>query len=329
MTAEFHTLNDDHSSRAVTTDAWRALQPFREAGGLGFHNFAIPEVRERYVASCAANGLSETTDPATRDITVDDFQVRLYLPQGTDPAQARRAILFIHGGGWLMGNLETHDSAARRLAVLTGLPTVAVDYRLAPEQLYPAAIDDCRAALRWLLDSDAEHGLSVDSVCVAGDSAGGQLAAVLANEDAASGTGAVDSQVLIYPITDCSTERTEKGASYQRIESGFPLSADTMRWFIDTYLPEGQDRTVPDLSPLLHPLPEGVARAFVITMDNDPLADEGIEYAAALAKAGVDVEFKHLRGYHHGLFTSAGVMKRGEEELAAIAHFIVKEGEQR
>ena len=100
------------------------------------------------------------------------------------------------------------------------------------------------------------------------------------------------------------------------------MVAETMRWFIRTYLPEGQDKTVADLSPLLHELPENLPPAYVITVDNDPLADEGGEYALKLAKAGCDVRYEHLRGYHHGLFTSAGVMQRGEEGLSDIAKFI-------
>lgn len=321
-----HTLNDEFSGRPVAADAWKGLKPFRDGGSVSFHNFEPQEVRPKYVASSQANGLSEVKDPETTDYQVEDFQVRVYEPRESNERDAATpVVLFIHGGGWLMGNLETHHSGARRLAVQTGFPVIAVDYRLAPEHLYPAAIDDCRTALRWLRDGKDAHGIEVENVCVLGDSAGGQLAAILANEFTGDDSvPELSSQVLLYPITDCSTERTEGGDSYKRIENGFPLVADTMRWFIDTYLPEGQDRTVADLSPLLHELPEGLPPALVITVDNDPLMDEGAEYAAKLAKAGVDVEYKHLLGYHHGLFTSAGVIERGEEEYAAIARYIVK-----
>lgn len=320
-----HTLHDVFSGRPVAEDAWKALKPFRDGGAKSFHNFPIPQVRENYVASAHANPLHEEKEPATTDFQVDQFQVRLYDPRPeAERGQETPAVLYMHGGGWLMGNLETHHSSVRRIAVLTGLPVVAVDYRLAPEHTYPAAIDDCRAAYRWLSNPEAEHGLTVTSIAVAGDSAGGQLAATLANEFVGEEDVAkLSSQSLLYPITDCSRERTENGASYKRLEEGFPLASDTMRWFIDTFVTEEAQRTATDLSPLLlEELPEGLPPSLVITVDNDPLADEGIEYAGKLAKAGVDVTHKHLLGYHHGLFTSAGVIDRGEEELAVVAEFI-------
>lgn len=291
---------------------------------MSFHNFPIPEVRERYVASCKANGLEESTSWTATDYDVEDFRVRVYEPRPQfKRSQRTAAVLFIHGGGWLMGNLETHHSAARRISILTGLPVVAVDYRLAPEHQYPAAIDDCRAAVRWVSNAFDVHGLDVSSLVIMGDSAGGQLTAVLCNEFASDNAVApLAAQVLIYPITDISLERTENGASYQRVAGGFPLVADTMRWFIDHYVPADQDRSVADLSPLLHELPENLPPTYVVTVDNDPLTDEGAEYAAALVRAGTDVTYRHLRGYHHGLFTSAGVMTAGETGLADIAEFI-------
>ncbi|HJD79269.1 MAG TPA: alpha/beta hydrolase [Corynebacterium pollutisoli] len=312
------------TARPIADDALGTVQKFHQAGAVSFHHFDIPEVREKYIASCAANALAETEEPDCTDHDVADFQVRVYepRPQGSRP-RPTPVILFIHGGGWLMGDLDTHHSGARRLAVQTGFPVVAVDYRLAPEHLYPAAADDCREALRWLSDPGAAHGITASSISVLGDSAGGQLAAVLANEfhdDPA--VAPLSSQVLLYPIVDVTHERMTEGSSYRRVTEGFPLVAGTMRWFVDTYLPEGQDRTVPDLSPLLHDLPEGLPPTLVITVDNDPLADEGGEYAAALARAGCDVTYHHLRGYHHGLFTSAGAIARGEKEFARIAAFI-------
>ncbi|WP_165243436.1 alpha/beta hydrolase [Corynebacterium lizhenjunii] len=322
-------LRDEYSGRPVAADAWKALEPFRAAGAKSFHHFPIEQVRANYVASAQANPLHEEVEPATADWPVGPFQVRVYDPrQGPELADATPVILFMHGGGWLMGNLETHNSLCRRLAVLTGLPVVAVDYRLAPEHPYPAAIDDCRAAYRWLSDPCAPHGLTASSIAVVGDSAGGQLAAVLANEFTAihaadpEAVAPLSCQALLYPIVDCSRARTEGGASYQRLERGFPLAADTMRWFIDTFVTEESQREATDLSPLLHELPAGLPPSLVLTVDNDPLADEGAEYAAKLAQAGVDVTYRHLVGYHHGLFTSAAIIDRGQAEIAAVARFI-------
>lgn len=326
MTQKMHTLNDEYSGRPVTADAWKSLSGFREAGAVAFHNYSYEDVRELYVKSCTANGLEESEPPRHVDFDVKDYRVRLYDPRPeSESSDETPAVLFIHGGGWVMGNLETHHSAARRVARETGFPVVAVDYRLAPEALYPAAVDDCRDALRWLADNSAEHGLNVTNISLIGDSAGGQLVAVLANEFSGDDSlPPLSSQILIYPVVDLTEERLDNGSSYKRVQEGFPLVAETMRWFIDSYLPEGQDRTVADLSPLFAELPDNLPPALVLTMDNDPLADEGGEYAAKLAQAGVDVTYKHLRGYHHGLFTSAGVMKRGEFELSNISKFIVE-----
>ncbi|MDO5535268.1 MAG: alpha/beta hydrolase [Propionibacteriaceae bacterium] len=312
------------TARPIADDALGAVQKFHQAGAVSFHHFDIPEVREKYRASCAANALTESSEPDVTDHDVADFRVRVYEPRPQDTrTQPTPVVLFLHGGGWLMGDLDTHHSGARRLAVQSGFPVVAVDYRLAPEHPYPAAVDDCRQALRWLSDAGQPHGVTATSISILGDSAGGQLAAVLSNEfhDDPS-VAPLCSQVLLYPIVDITRQRMSEGASYRRVSDGFPLVAGTMRWFVDTYVPEDQDRSVPDLSPLLHELPEGLPPALVITVDNDPLADEGGDYAAALARAGCDVTYRHLRGYHHGLFTSAGAITRGEQEFTRIADFL-------
>lgn len=309
---------DPFSGRPLAAEALAALTPFREAGSRGFHTYPVPELRAAYEASCAANSVSPDELASITDFTLDGFRVRLYRAEGSDASGP--AIIFFHGGGWVMGSLETHDSTARRIASLTRFPLLAVDYRLAPEHPYPAAINDCRAALKWLLESD-EHGLSMSSVTLMGDSAGAQLAAVLTNESAGVLGIPIDAQVLLYPVTDLSADDT---ASSARIQQGFPLVAETMRWFADCYVPEGVDRTAADLSPLKTKLPEGLPPSFVLTVDHDPLADEGIAYAAALSRSGASVNHRHLSGYSHGLFTSAGKIREGEIQLASAAEFITQ-----
>lgn len=316
---------DEFSGRAVAEDAWPPLLAFREGGGRSFHEFPVEEVRTMYSAYTAVSGLHESSPPEHRDHVVGECGVRVYDPR---PAGSRNAptaaIQFMHGGGWLMGGLDTHHSAARRLAVQTGLPVMAVDYRLAPEHRYPAAVEDCRQAMTWLVDREDVHGLLVSSIVFVGDSAGGQLAAVLTNETVVSNEVPVAAQVLLYPITDLTDENMEQGFSYRRITEGFPMVADTMRWFADTYVDRGDIRRNPDLSPLHADLPEGLPPTFVITVDNDPLADEGGRYAAALAAAGTQVRYEHLVGYAHGLFTSAGRIPAGETYLSEVAEFICR-----
>jgi acetyl esterase len=311
------TQTDLFSGRPIAPDAAEVLQKFRASGGRPFHTYPIAEVRELYEHGCAANGLSGDSLPSVTDFSVEEFKVRVYDPRPlTGPTPA---VLFFHGGGWVMGSLSTHDGLCRRLATLTNLPVIAVDYRLAPEHPYPAAIDDSRTALRWLFSAGTEHGLDVTQVLLVGDSAGGQLAAALAIENAtAIDPLPVVGQVLMYPMVDL----TMSSPSYKRVTEGFPLVADTIAWFADHYLPEGTDRSAPDISPSMAQLPAGLPPAYVITVDNDPLVDEGANYAAALAQAGTEVQYQHLPGYAHGLFTSAGRIPRGEQTVEQVAAFI-------
>lgn len=313
------TSTDSFSGRPVAPDAAAVLEAFRASGGRSFHTYPVQQVRELYERSCAANGLSKDPVPAVSDFTVDEFGVRIYDPRPL--AGPTPAVLFFHGGGWVMGSLSTHDGLCRRLAALTGLPVVAVDYRLAPEHPYPAAINDSRAALSWLFGTDMEHGLDVTNAVLVGDSAGGQLAAVLAIENAKKADPLpVSAQILIYPMVDL----TMSAPAYGRVREGFPLVADTIAWFADNYLPGGVDRKAPDISPALADLPAGLPPTYIITVDNDPLVDEGAGYAAALAQAGTEVRYQHLTGYAHGLLTSAGRIPRGEQTIADIAGFITE-----
>ncbi|MFJ4210899.1 alpha/beta hydrolase [Paenarthrobacter sp. NPDC089675] len=313
------TGSDKYSSRPVAQDAAEILEKFRQSGGVPFHAYPVERVRELYESSCATNGLAGEELSSVSDFEIEEFRVRVYRPKAT--AEPGPALLFLHGGGWVMGSLATHDGLCRRLAFLTDLPVVAVDYRLAPEHPYPAAINDSRAALRWLLEASNGHQLNVTGVVLIGDSAGGQLAAVLANENAsAQNPLPVAAQVLIYPMVDL----TMASQSYSRVREGFPLVADTIAWFADHYLPGNVDRSSPEISPGQGQLPLGLPKTLIITVDNDPLVDEGAEYAAALAKAGTEVQYMHLPGYAHGLFTSAGRVSRGEKTITQIAEFISK-----
>lgn len=304
--------------RPLASDAVQALEAFRAGGARSFETLGVAGARRLYEQSCAANGLPPDDIARVQDFVVKErFAVRLYDP--TAAASATDAILFLHGGGWVFGSLETHDGLCRRIAARTGTPVLAVDYRLAPEYPYPSALDDAVDALEWLTDPLAPHGLDITRVVLAGDSAGAQLVAVLTNATVHDPIGAeVSGQVLIYPVTDL----TMRTASYERITERLPLVAKTMHWFADLYAPADVDRTAPELSPLRHELPWGLPSTFILTVGHDPLADEGIGYAAALARSGADVTHLHLGGYAHGLFTSAGVIPRGAEVLDEVAAFI-------
>lgn len=298
----------------LAADAAAVIEAFRAAGSPSFHTLELGTARTNYRASCAKNGIPAAQMAQVTDYDLGNFSVRLYTPGeifGPTPV-----ILFFHGGCWGIGDLDTHDGLCRALAADAGIPLLAVDYRLAPEYLYPTAHDDCREALTWLTGS-TEHGLAVSGVVLAGDSAGGHLAAVIARENTEA-TVPVLAQVLLYPVLDL----TMSSESYQRVTEGYPLVAETMRHFTAAYVPAEVDLSAPELSPALAEVPDGLAPAYVVTVGHDPLADEGIDYAAKLARAGVEVVTHHLPGYAHGLFTSAGILPVGRDEVRAAAAFI-------
>jgi acetyl esterase len=220
-----------------------------------------------------------------RDIDAAGVPVRLYHRGMPERAPV---LLFAHGGGWVMGDLDTHDALCRRLAAESGWAVVAVEYRLAPEHPFPAAIDDLESVLRWLRDGGAgSHGLDPDRIAVAGDSSGGHLAAVLARRARDAGAGLVG-QLLVCPVIDPS-------AAYPPLDE-YGLSGDEMRFFWDAYVPG--DRGHPDVNPLCANL-SGLAPALIVTAELDILRDEGERYAAELGRSGVPVVAVRYLGMLH------------------------------
>jgi acetyl esterase len=221
----------------------------------------------------------------------------------------------------VIGSLETHDSVCRRLAHLTGLPVVAVDYRLAPEHPFPAAYLDARTAVGWLRDVAPERGWDPERIVVVGDSAGGGIAAGLAGEPTLSVDGTrMLAQVLLYPVLDLAFE----SIGYSRIESGFPLTADSMRWFKARFAPKPEDAAHPWASPLSNLNDAARPPAFVVALGLDPLGAEAVEYSRRLIELGTEVELHYLPRHAHGIVTSAGRVATGERLLAEAAEFIVR-----
>jgi acetyl esterase len=225
--------------------------------------------------------------------------LRVYRGAQTQNNEDLPCMVFLHGGGWVIGNLESHDRMCRQLANIAGICVVAVDYRLAPEHPYPAALQDAAAALQWVVAHADELHIDPHAVGVGGDSAGGNLAAVLALMSRDGDLPKLCFQALLYPVTDL----TCRFPSYARVTSDLPLTSSTMRYFIDHYIPSGIDKSDWRISPLNASSFAGVASALVLTVAHDPLCDEGVAYAHRLDQAGVRVAALHYNDQMHGLLS--------------------------
>ena len=237
---------------------------------------------------------------------------RLYRPAGLDdPAPL---ILYYHGGGHVICDLDTHDQPCRFLASEVPALVVSVDYRLGPEHPFPAAVDDSLAAYEWAIAQAGELGADPARIAVAGDSAGGNLATVVAQLATAGEGPAPAFQALIYPVTVYSSERP----SYATYAEGFFLTREEMDWFRDNYFADPRDRTDPRASPILAHDLAGQPPAHVVTAGFDPLRDEGEAYAAALRDAGVPVTVKRERDLVHGFINAVGLGGRSREALGEV-----------
>jgi len=227
---------------------------------------------------------------------VGEIPLRLYRPAGVPDTAPLPVYVYFHGGGWVIGDLESHDVLCRQLTAESGACVVAVDYRLAPEHKFPAAADDAWAATRWVVAHAAELGVDAGRLAVGGDSAGANLAAVVALMARDAGAPALALQVLIYPVTDVGSE----SPSYADFADGYMLTRDSMRWFIAHYLGRKEDAKDWRVSPLRAPSLAGLPPALVITAGFDPLRDEGAAYATRLREAGVTVDYVSFGGMIHG-----------------------------
>ncbi len=232
---------------------------------------------------------------AERTLSTPDAEVpvRIYRPDGDGGG----VLVYFHGGGWVIGGLESHDETCRMLCAGGGVTVVAVDYRLAPETRYPGAVTDCYNATLWVSEQAAELGLDASRLAVGGDSAGGNLAAAVAQMARDKGGPHIAFQLLVYPVTDADFDRP----SYLDNGEGYLLTRRGMQWFWGHYAPDAAQRTQPYASPLRGDL-VGLPPALVQVAEFDPLRDEGVAYANALKAAGVKVQFNHYHGMIHGFF---------------------------
>jgi len=239
-----------------------------------------------------------------------EVPVRIYTPNGTGPFGV---LVWIHGGGWVIGDLDTADPTARKLCTSAEVVVVSVDYRLAPEHPAPAPLQDCWAVVRWVAEHAGEIGGDRSRLAVGGDSAGGNLAAVMAQKAVAEGGPRIVLQALVYPVTDL----TMSHPSYVENGEGYFLTAKGMAWFTAHYLSGGDPRDS-ELSPLFADDVSGVAPAVVVTAEFDPLRDEGEAYAAKLEAAGVAVTARRYDGMVHGFFAMGSITRVADQAVDLV-----------
>lgn len=238
--------------------------------------------------------------------------VRVYTPSGPGPFPI---LVWFHGGGWVVGDLDTADPTARHLAVGAGCVVVSVDYRLAPETKFPGAADDCFAATQWAIQHAAQIQGDPERVAVGGDSAGGNLAAVVALMARDQGGPALTFQLLVYPVT----QRNFTTSSYQQFSEGHMLTLDGMKWYWDLYLNDPADASNPYAAPAMATHLHGLPPALVITAECDPLCDEGAAYAQRLRAAGVLTTYTCYDGMIHGFFGMPAVLDKGKRAVDEAA----------
>jgi acetyl esterase len=279
----------------------------------------VAEARAQFMRSRAQ--FLEAPEPvaAAQDLSVPGpagpIPVRAYRPAGSQPGQRLPAFIFFHGGGWVFGNLDSHDSLCRSLCNAARCAVVAVDYRLAPEHRFPAAVDDALAAIRHIAQHGESLGIDGSRIAAGGDSAGGSLAAVAALAFRDQGGPRMELQVLLYAVTDLSLE----SPAYATLGQGYMLTLDRMRFFRSQYVNSAADVADWRASPLRAKDVSRLPPALVVTASHDPLIDEAKAYADRLAAAAVEVTYRCYPGVVHGFMTMAGAIEAGRKAIDETA----------
>jgi acetyl esterase len=288
------------------------------AGGAPPHELPLDEARRQMEASVMALG------PPPEIASVEDrripgpegeIPIRIFRNNPTGPAPG---VVYFHGGGWVLGSINTHDKLCRELAKEAGAVVVSVDYRRAPEHMYPAAAEDAYAATCWVAEHAKELGMDPDRLSVAGDSAGGNLAAAACLMIRDRGGRPPSLQVLVYPITDFNLDTP----SYLENAEGYYLTRDSMAWFWRQYLSDPADGEKPYASPLRAADLSSLPPALVLTARYDPLRDEGRAYAERLSQAGVAVDLVEYDGLIHGFLRRTDAFDKAKDALRRIAKAI-------
>ena len=300
-------------------DAAAVFRAFQEAGRPPYETVSPAEARElylkgRFVSNPEPPELA-SVEPLTIPSPAGSILARVYTPTRLRKANGLApGLVFFHGGGWVIGDLDSHDVVCRKLADEGELMVVSVDYRLAPEHKFPAAVDDAIASTKWIADNSRQLGIDASRLMVGGDSAGGNLAAVVAIS-ARDGNGPdIAGQLLIYPAIDFAMTHP----SHKEPETSILLTHSVILWFRDHYLSGAADVGDWRASPARAKTLIGLPRAYVLTAGADPLRDEGDEYARRLKEAGVAVTHRTFPGQFHGFFTMGKLLQQANVAAGEI-----------
>jgi acetyl esterase len=304
---------------ALDPQAQAVIDLVIKSGRPAYNTLSPKDARQLFRETRPASTPTPAEIGSVRDLTADGpggpIPLRAYRPKGVAAGAALPALVFYHGGGWVIGDLDTHDVLCRQITAEAGITVVAVDYRLAPEHKFPAAVDDAWAATRWVVAHAAELGVDGAKLAVGGDSAGGNLAAVVALMAREAGAPAIALQVLVYPVTDVGAE----SKSYRDFAEGYMLTRDSMRWFTNHYLKSPSEAQDWRASPLRAASLAGLPPALVVTAGFDPLRDEGAAYAGRLSDAGVRVDYINYGGMVHGFIGMGRLIDSGNRATSHVA----------
>lgn len=291
------------------------LDLMKERGVPPTHTLSPAEARATYRERRTFTQPDAPEVAEVRDLQAEGIPLRLYRPLGSAADALLPVLVYFHGGGWVIGDLDTHDVLCRGLANGAGYAVVAVDYRMGPEHRFPAAVDDALAATRWVHDHAASLGLDAQRLAVGGDSAGGNLAAVVAIAARDAGDLPIAFQLLIYPATDMRRGQP----SHSTNGEGYLLTRDTLAYFHDHYIDDARHDRDWRASPLLHTDLSRLPPALVLTAGYDPLRDEGLAYADALAAAGNRTSYVCFERQIHGFLPMGRVLDEANTALALCA----------
>lgn len=288
------------------------------------HTMTPEQIREGIAMQLAMENIEPEPVARVENRTIPgpagEIPVRIYTPQGSGPFPV---LVFFHGGGWVICNLDTHDGLCRSLTNGADCVVVSVDYRLAPEYKFPAAPEDCYAATKWVAENAAQLNVDASHIAIAGDSAGGNLTAVVAQMARDQGRPHLVFQLLIYPATDFNANTP----SIEENGTGYFLTRDDMTWFTNHYLNSEEDKLNPLASPMRASDLSGLPPALIITGEYDPLRDEGELYGQRLQEAGVPVTISRYEGVIHGFVGSIPSDKGKLAEAEASAALRMAFGE--